>query len=81
MAEKKVRTSDPTGKKNTVDSRKSSDGKKRSDFALPDRKMFPLNTAGRRKVAPQMAARAEKAGTISAAEKKKVDRAARGGKK
>ena len=76
MAEKKVRTSNPTGRKNTVDTRKSSDGKKRSDFALPDREMFPLNTAGRRKAAPGMAERALKAGTITAAEKKRVDRAA-----
>lgn len=76
-AKKMVKTTNPTGRKNTKDTSKSSDGKKRSDFALPSRGMFPMNTAGRRSAAPGLAARAQKAGTITAAEKKKVDRAAR----
>lgn len=70
------KTSSPTGSKNTVDSRKSSDGKTRGEFALPARHMFPLNTPGRVAAAPGMAERARKAGTITAAEEATVKRKA-----
>jgi len=73
---KMVPTSDPTGKKDSKDTAKSSDGKKRGDFALPKRGMFPLNTPGRVKAAPGLAARSEKAGTITKAQEATVKRAA-----
>jgi hypothetical protein len=54
---------------------KASAGKApRADFALSGGR-FPLNTAGRRKVADKDATVARKAGTISAAEQAKVKRA------
>lgn len=65
-----------TGKKGAVDKRKSSNGKARSDFALPARRMFPLNTPGRVAAAPGDAARARRAGTITAAEEATVKRKA-----
>lgn len=52
-----------------------SNGKKRSDFALPG-KHFPLNTPGRVKAAPGLAARSEKAGNITKAQEQKVVKAA-----
>ncbi len=45
--------------------------KKRADFALPKGK-FPLNTAGRRKVAPLDAKIAEEKGTITESQEKRV---------
>lgn len=80
----KVKTSSPAGKKNSVNTAKSSNGKERSGFALPGRRMFPLNTAGRVAAAPGMAERSRKAGTITAAEEATVKRKAaakRGGSK
>ena len=47
----------------------------RADFALPGGK-FPLNTAGRVKVAPELAAVSRKKGNITAAQEATVDRAA-----
>jgi hypothetical protein len=40
----------------------------RTDFALPGKKAFPLNTAGRVQVADKDAVIAEKAGSITPAE-------------
>lgn len=65
-----------TPAKKTVNRAKTSNGVKRTEYALPDRKMFPLNTEGRVEAAPGLAARAEEAGTITAAEKRKVIAAA-----
>jgi hypothetical protein len=48
----------------------------RGDFALSGGR-FPLNTPGRRKAAPGMAAYSFKKGNITAAQKAQVDRAAR----
>ena len=73
-----------TGRKGAVDRRKTSDGKTRGGFALPGRRMFPLNTPGRVAAAPGMAERARRAGTITASEEATVKRKAaakRGGSK
>jgi hypothetical protein len=69
-------TSNPTGKKNSVNTATSSNGKTRSDFALPSRRMFPLNTPGRVAAAPGLAERARKAGTITSSEEATVKRKA-----
>ena len=68
--------SKPTGKKNSVNTAKSSNGTTRSEFALPARRMFPLNTPGRVAAAPGDAEKARRAGTISAAEEATVKRKA-----
>lgn len=76
-----VRTSNPTGKKNTVNTAKSSNGKSRSGFALPGRRMFPLDSPGRVAAAPGLAERSRKAGTITAAEEATVKRKAAAARK
>ena len=48
----------------------------RAQFALPDKKAFPLNTPGRVKLAPSAAARSYAAGNITKAEELRVQRAA-----
>lgn len=48
----------------------------RTEFALPAKKMFPLNTTGRVDAAPGLAGVAQKAGTITPAEAAKVRKAA-----
>ena len=53
----------------------------RSSFALPRKKMFPLNTKGRVRLAPGAATRAKRAGTISAAEAATVRRKAAAARK
>jgi hypothetical protein len=47
----------------------------RAQFALPEKKEFPLNTAGRRKVAVKDAVASERAGNITGAEVAKIRRA------
>lgn len=64
--------SEVTGKKGSVNKAKSSNGKTRGGFALPGRRMFPLNTPGRVAAAPGMAERSRRAGTITAAEETTV---------
>lgn len=53
----------------------------RSKFALPGKKKFPLNTLGRIKAAPGLAARSRKAGNISRAEEATVKRKASAARK
>jgi len=55
--------------------KKTSDGKKRSDFAISGGR-FPLNTKGRAEIAPKDAASARKAGSITKAQEKTIDRKA-----
>jgi hypothetical protein len=54
----------------------------RADFALPEKKAYPLNTPGRRKIAVYDAVKSERMGNATPAEVAKVRRAvaARSGK-